>query len=346
MQYKYQVNKYVEQQGITYEELIKEAEYDEENITKISKRRIAKRLTQYQLHMKKRGLQNTTIINNLSLIKSVYRYEDIQIPKLRNLKKIHHETYKDIPTSEEITYAIANSRTKMKAIITFIASSGLRRSDVANITIKDFIDATSEYHNTNDIYEVIKQLENKKNIIPTWEITTKKTNVDHITFSSPESTIFTIQLLKERIKKLHPLNNDTKLFGLTGKGITTNFCRTNDRLNFGWNTTRRKFHPHSLRTFFGTTLTTNGMDYLSTEFLIGHKLSSVNQSYYYANPEKLKNKYARYVDKLTFTMNVDYVSISDKEKRELEMLRRENNETKKRLLKLEELVDLMNNNLE
>ena len=40
----------------------------------------------------------------------------------------------------------------MKAIILFISSSGCARQETLNITIQDFIEATHEYHNSNDIY--------------------------------------------------------------------------------------------------------------------------------------------------------------------------------------------------
>lgn len=341
--YEYTWNDYLRFHNITYQELIDEAETDETKIVKINKRRIKQRLIQYQLHLKEQGLQNSTINTNLSRIKTVYRYEDIEIPDIIKLNRVHHESYKDIPTQEEIKNAIINSNTKMRAIITFLASSGLRRSDMIKLTIDDFITATQEYHAHDDIKSVCKKLENRNDIIPTWNITSQKTHIDHITFNSPEATIYIIQLLKERIDKDDL--SDTRLFAIGEKGVTTAFGRLNDRLRYGWNTTRRKFHAHSLRTYFGTTLTNNGLDWLSCEFLLGHKLDPVKQSYYYANPEKLKNKYTRYVDKLTFNMNVEFVDISSKEKRELEMLRSENKETKARLLHLEELVDILNSNI-
>ena len=343
-QYGYTINKYLTYYDFTFEEMISEAEEDEENITKINKRRIKTRLLNYQLHLKKEGLQNTSITNALTKIKQLYKYHDIEIPHISNLRAVHHESYKDIPTYEEIREAIYHSNTKMKAIITFLASTGLRRSDMVSLTVSDFFEATKEYHNCTSIPSLIETLSHRDDVIPLWEITSQKTNTSHITFNSPESTKFILQLLKERLYK-EELTLDSSLFSIGLKGVTANFSRLNDKMGYGWNVTRRKFHAHSLRTYFSTTLTVSGLDYLSTEFLLGHKLDRVKQSYYYANPMKLRNKYARYVDKLTFTMNVEYVDISNREKEELEMLRRENQDTRDRLRQLEEFVDLINRNL-
>ena len=44
-------------------------------------------------------------------------------------------------------------------------------------------------------------------------------------------------------------------------------------------------------------------------------------------------------------MNVEFIDITDREKRELEVLREENKRTRERLRHLEELVDIINNNI-
>lgn len=343
-QYQTAIKQYTNYHNKTFPELIQEAEEDEENIHKTSKRRLKKRLTTFQLHLKEQGLQNSSIINRISKIKQVYKYNDIELPEIPRLKRIHHETYKDIPTHTEIKHAINNSKTKMRAIITFLASSGLRRSDMVRLTVDDFLKATYSYHKSNNLINALNIMRQRRDVIPTWEITSSKTKVAHITFNSPEATLYIIQLLFERYKKQNIQLND-RLFDIGEKGVTINFSRLNDRLDYGRNPTRRKFHAHSLRTFFSTTLTNNGLDFIPTEFLLGHKLDNVRSSYYYANPEKLKHKYSRFVDKLTFNMNVEYVDINSKEKRELELLRAENKATIERLRHLEELVDILQENV-
>lgn len=334
------LNQYTIFQGISFNDLIIEAETEEQTIHKPSKRRIKKRLIQYQIHLQEQDKTPNTIKNYLAKIVKVYRYLDIEVPLLPPVRNNIVETFDDIPTREEIQKAILHSRTKMKAIITFIASSGLRRSDVANLRIGDFFKATRNYHKANNIIEFLLQLEKQEIVIPEWHITSQKTGIKHITFSSHESTLYIIQMLKERLLSEELELNDL-LFDVQPQTISKNFKTINTKLGFGWKQTRRKFHPHALRKYFATTLTSNDMDFLTTEFLLGHTLSSVQQSYYYANPGRLRNKYLRVMCYLSFTMEVSVVDVDSREKRELLELRKYRRSSDERIRRLEELVNLI-----
>lgn len=338
--YKFMLQKYIDFNMVSFEELIQEAETDEENINKLSKRRIKKRLIKYQIYLQQQDKTPNTIKGYMSAVMKVYKYMDIEVPKLPTIKNNIIETYDDLPTKEEIKKAVLHSRIKMKAIITFIASSGLRRSDVASLTVGDFFKATHDYHKANNVLEMIVQLEKRDVVVPEWHITSEKTNVTHITFSSNESSMYILQMLKERIL-VESVNLVDSLFNIQKETITRNFITLNTRLGYGWKQTRRKFHPHALRKYFATTLTTNDVDFLTTEFLIGHTLPSVQSSYYYANPNKLKNKYMRIMKHLTFTMEVSFIDIDSKEKRELKELRQFKLESSERIRKLEEVVNRM-----
>ena len=57
---------------------------------------------------------------------------------------------------EIIKDAINITNPIMQAIILFISSSGCARQETLNITIQDFIDATREYHDSDDIYEICR----------------------------------------------------------------------------------------------------------------------------------------------------------------------------------------------
>ena len=283
----------------------------------------------------------------LTKIKQVYIYHDIDIPQLPPIKVTYNESYEDIPTNKEIREAVTNSRTKMKAIITFLASSGLRRSDAVRITIKDFFSATKDYHHRevfcdSDIIMIVDDLRRCKDVIPTFHIVSEKTETSHLAFCSSESVYFICLMIKERLMK-EDLCLEDSLFGISEFAVTRNFSRLNDRLGFGWKENRRRFHPHSLRKFFATTLTVNDVDYLSTEFLMGHKLSSVQSSYYFANPEKLKLKYSRVMPKLCFVTRINEVDLVSSELREMNRLREENKETRRRLYELEEMIDMLRN---
>lgn len=339
-QYQITLTDYTQYHKKTLQELITEAETDEENIHKIGKRRIKQRLIQYRLHLQEnKQFKPNSIKAYLSKITKIYKYHDIDIPPLPPIRCIQTETYKDIPKYKEIQKAIFTSRPKMKAIITFIASSGLRRGDTANLTIQDFTDATREYHNDKyeDLHELLEILNTEKQvIIPTWNITDQKTGIPHLTFSSNESTYYIVELLKERLKK-ETLTPDDTIFGIQANTITHNFKLINNRLGMGMKDTRVYFHPHALRKYFATTLTSNDVDYLATEFLLGHKLRGSSSSYYFANPERLKNKYVRVMDYLNFTMNVNYCDINSREREELLLLKRQYHEVVREMNELRDI---------
>lgn len=336
--YKQAIKKYTTFHSMNMYQLIQEAEDDEEHIIKVNKRRIKQRLVQFILHLQEQGASKNTIRAHLSKIKKIYKHHDIELPEIPTPRASQEqENYKDLPTNDEISRAILHSKTKTKALITFMASCGLRRSDVAKLTVGDFIEATREYHDCTTITETLKALQRRQIIVPTWNIVTVKTKTPLITFNSHEATLYIMQMLKERLMKKEVCSDD-KLFELEPYSITKAFERVNERLDFGWKGNRRRFHAHAMRKFFSTTLTINDVDYLTTEFLIGHKLKGSSSAYYFANPEKLKNKYVRVMDKLTFTIKLEYIDIDSREKRELEELRVYKRESSERIRRLEEAL--------
>jgi integrase len=340
-QYQIALESYTTFHDMTFTELLQEAEKDEETITKTGKRKIKQRLLQYQIHLQeeKQFKPNSTKAY-LSKICKIYKYHDIDLPDLPKIRCPNMENYQDIPKYKEIQKAIFTSRPKMKAIITFIASSGLRRGDTANLTIGDFINATREYHqdNYNNLSELLTILDTEKQIIiPTWNITSQKTGIQHITFSSNESTYYIVELLKERNKR-EKLTPEHTIFNVQPNTITHNFKKINNRLGYGMKDTRVYFHPHALRKYFSTTLTNNDVDYLATEFMVGHQLRGSSRAYYFANPKKLKNKYMRVMDHLNFTMNVNYCDINSKEREELLLMRRQYDEIRGEMRELREYV--------
>ena len=93
---------YTEYHHMNMQELINEAEIEEETINKTSKRTIKKRLINYRLHLQEeKQFSKNTIKMYLAMIKKIYRHHDIQIPTLPPIKVINNETFEDIPTTEE-----------------------------------------------------------------------------------------------------------------------------------------------------------------------------------------------------------------------------------------------------
>jgi len=335
------LNKYSKIHNMTLQELIQEAEQDEETINKVNKRKIKERLMQYILHEKQNNIKITSIKQAISHIKKMYKHYDIDIPTLPPLPAdITSETFDELPTKKQITDILIHTNLKQKTIITFLASTGLRRSDACNLTIKNFKEAIKEYVTSQDIINIIYEIENKDDlIIPTWKIISQKTKIKHITFNSDESTRLICKLLKQRLLK-GPLKDNDSLFGYTPPAVSIMFERLNDELNLGFVGSKRFFHAHVLRKYFTTSLYNDGVDFLFVDFLAGHALPPVRAAYYKANPLELKKVYLEHLDLFTFmsVVSCKEVGLTGDELEELEMLREYKKSTDKRLDELESLV--------
>lgn len=324
---------------MTWEELIQEAEEDEENIVKLNKRRIKQRLQSFIYHMLEEDKSTNTIINYTSKITKLYKTNEIELPQLKYPRRDVVETYEDLPSRDEITRVLQSTSVKNKALITFIASSGLSIVEVVSLTFRDFHDATLEYHEpSHSVVDFILELEYKNKVIPVWRVQRQKTKVKHITFSSPESTRFIVEYVKNLVMT-REVRMDDKLFGYSSTRSICSLCvRLNDKHQLGWTKTRRRFHAHALRSFFATTLTSRGVSYLTTEFLLGHSIDSTRSAYYKADVEHLRREYVQVLPYLSFLEVVRTVSLDDDERRELSELKEYKCVTEKRMLRLEEAV--------
>ena len=62
----------------------------------------------------------------------------------------------------------------MSAIICFMVSSGCAKREVLNLTIGEYIKALSDYTDKKDIYEIIEDLGDAENVVPTFNIRRQK----------------------------------------------------------------------------------------------------------------------------------------------------------------------------
>ena len=317
-------------------EMLEEAEADEENGVRPKKRRIKKRFINTQLYMQNKNYRNSSINNIIARIKSIYNFYELQTPKLQPLQRHTVESYEEIPTHDMIKTALNNTNIKMRALITFMASSGAGRTEAAKITIQDFINSTREYQDETELIKVITKLK-KQNVVPTWNITRQKTNYAYVTFNTPECTNYICDMLQERllIKEVEPAD---RLFEINEITITSNFKNINDKCNFGWKTTRRVFHAHALRKFFSSTLYGAGFDVTTINFMLGHRIGEINEAYIKASPQKQKDKYMEMLKYLTFYGDVVDTGLSDNERAELEELKQYKKESLERIKRLEELL--------
>lgn len=336
------LQQYCRHQKQTLPTLINEALDEEDTINKASRRTIKKRLQSYTLYLQQEGKQPNTIKNYLARIKGIYHYYDVEIPRLPGIRVEQTEHYEDLPTADEIRFVLRHTSVKMRAVVAMLASSGMRISDLCNLTVGDFMDACSDYvMHPRGLFDFLHQLQNSGElIIPTWHIPNQKTKVPYVTFNSDEATRYLVEYLLEYLQG-ELLNRDDLLFQVKSNSLTRQFNRLNTRLRLGQLATRGRFHPHALRKFFATSLTNHDCDFLSVEFMLGHRLDPVREAYYKADPERLRRKYRLYMEHLTFTQELEVRDVTSTELEELEELRQYRRDTDEKLRRLEEMMSLL-----
>lgn len=325
------LQQYSEYNNMSLDELLTEAEDTEDASLRKSKRLLKRRIENYRDSFleKKYKITNAniwreykprTINAKVSAVKSFYRYYDITLPYVEKLKISDKEKIEDQVTQEELTFVINNlSNIQHLAAITGMSSSGISCNDFSDLTQEGFVIATSEYHNYDDINDVVPYLLKLNTpIIPTWNYVRSKTGVEAITFQSPESVNYLLQYLNS----LSSLNNKDKLYGYKRSSLVSMYNRLSKRFNMGKTTTgRNKFHAHAMRAYFGTQLLASDIDSLLREFMLAHAVPETTAAYYSAQPRKLKQKYIRALDnlstvpvKVTDIKSPDYIKLEEENK--------------------------------
>lgn len=139
---------------------------------------------------------NNTINSNLMLIKAFLKYYDVELPKLETLKEDTKKWY--LLSKEDFKYIINDSTITHASLIKFLMSSGMRITDASSLTIGDFMEATSEYHDYVDVDEFIDNA--PSDMIGTWYFHPHKTmkfEVPCLTFNDPESSNLILQNLRK-----------------------------------------------------------------------------------------------------------------------------------------------------
>lgn len=360
--YKTNLEKYEEYTKLTLEELLEEAEAEEDAGIRKRKRKINQRIIGFKKHMETTTYTNpinghtgkysaSTIVTCLKHIRSFYNVHEIEFPKIRNLPIMHEEKYEDTITREMIEDVLKNTNNlKHRAIILALSSSGIDGDTLRKLTWQDYITATDEYHYGGTFKDIITTLQNCNEVVPTFHSTRGKTNYEHIFFMSCEAVdAINLYALAENDKKEIDLNDP--IFNISAPGFSKIFSRANDRLSIGRTSagTRRKFHAHGLRRYFASTLigtTVDGMmlDSLMIEFMLGHSIPATTESYYKKNPETLKNTYIKIMPKLS----IEQVNVRDIDSKEYKQLAAKLYEYEKldaRVGALEDLKELFDSEL-
>lgn len=289
--YRNGLNAYTRYTNMTLQELYDEADHEEEEGIRAKNRTIVQRLRGFRTHLIQEGYEPVTIKHYYASARTFYTHFLIEIPYIPSVKLPSKQVLStEIPRKEHIIEAIQHTNNlKHKAIIYFMASSGTAINEVCSITIQDFIDATQEYHTSTTIHDVVKELEQRDDIIPLFQLTRLKTGYRYWTLCTPEATTHILRYLKTRpLQKTRP---NEQLFTLTPGAITIFYRRLNEKCKYP----KTFFHPHAMRKYQADIL----QDWDLTNRLQGRKPQSVRESYDKANPTKLKQRYQRHIEDLT-----------------------------------------------
>lgn len=287
------INVYVSLNNKSFNDLLNEAEKEEESGIRWKKRILKQRLINFRTYLYEKYLVSTAKVYFQRII-SLYNHFEIEIHKLPPVSTKSGNvpkpiTFEDLPTKEIIRNAVEIANPIMKAIILFMSSSGCARRETLNFTIQDFIDATQEYHNKNNIKDVLNVLKVKEDLVPIFRVRRQKTNKFYFTFCSPEASKQIIEYLLTQ----ENLKNTDKLFDINLYYLNKYFMEINDKLNLGKVGTYNKFRSHMLRKFHASSLynAKNGLSLEEIDALQGRKKDNTHSSYFMEDPKTLKRKY-------------------------------------------------------
>ena len=325
----------------------------------------------YYNYLRNKKLTDETIKLKINTFRALLGEYDIDKPKpiKINIKndRIRDE---DIVSWREVESAMSFCKgIRDKAIISFIVTTGLRRSDVLRLTIADLVKACKIYFDEfeDETIEVLLS-KNPEDIIPCWEIMPSKTSKKSqlcVTFNTPEASTYLWQYLSERKQKYikkgengtlcpsEPLfSTSTKKF-LKSTAIDRLFQRLNAKLGnkLDKNGKYGRFRSHSLRKLFSTTVRrnitqvvinsdkTSEIDIVS--IFTGHLPPNESNSKVYEAIES--DSHDSYLRK-TYTALVPYLSIQNIEVKDIKTKQYKDLEEKN--MQLQKQIDIQASNMQ
>ena len=345
-QYQIALNFYSKFQEKPLSELLKEADNEEEQGIRWKNRRLKQRLLTYRNYLYETYVKSTAELK-FALIKTFYKHHEIEIHDLpdvnrKNIKLSVPLKFKDLPDKELIKKALKISNPLMRAIILFMSSSGCARAETLSLTIQDYLDATKEYHHTDNILEAVKIMHDKDDVIPTFYLKRIKTNKYYFTFCSPEANKEIINYLLLREDLDNDKLDELPLFKCNIAYFERHFAKINNTLDLGKIGAHNRFKSHILRKFHATNLYNDKMSLDEIDALQGRGKDLTRSSYFTEDPRKLKEKYIEHLNAITIYLDVNTLEIKSPEYLELEIenieLKEQNQKTNERLDNLERLV--------
>lgn len=303
--------------GKSPDQLINEALEDMDR-KKIAVRRIKSEILLFRQNLTKNGASPSTVKIRVNSVKSFFRYNNVEIPFFGRHKRVNClECHKQIPNKDDIRAALLHADKLERAIVLTGISSGLAEQEITNLKVSDFLKG----------YDEVTE-------ITTLDLRRQKTNVDFITFLTPEATRAIQAYLDERNKaepstqkkkidqqeKQKVFDEDGWLFikrrispkfledkneshrKLSIDAIEKIYQELADRAELGIHEGAGRFgliRSHNVRKLFNSILLNRGCDSFHTEFWMGHRLDDTKSAYFRANPIELRDMYQKFIPYLT-----------------------------------------------
>ena len=296
-QYRVSLKQYAQFNGMSLDELILEADQEEEDGIRLKKRTIKTRLVNYRSYIIKTDSKNT-IVNKMNHIKAFYRHFEIEIPQLpylsdKNLRKEPPIGYEDLPTKTIIREALDFSNLMMRSFILLQVSSGMAKAEALSLTVGQFLEATGKYDEKKTIHEMLIDIySSEEMIIPTFRMKRQKVNEYYYTFCTAEAVH---EICKMLLNANRNIELDSPLFKVSSNYINKLMGQINDVLCLPKVGIYNQFRSHMLRKFNATQLC-NGENALTEEevdFLQGRSRGKIRETYLKKNPVELKHKYIK-----------------------------------------------------
>ena len=301
---------YCEYYDMTIEELIKEADDEEERKVRLSKRKLKNRLIKYRKHLYTK-YANKTVSTKMSDIVYFYVINDVEIPPMPKPNEPYEPelTYKEIPTKEHVKRALETTTSvKNRALFLFCMTSGASSAEARIFSVREYMEGTEYYHGEKtDIQKALDKMDGKTDVYPVFHLVRKKKKKDYYSAITPEANQFIINYLKER----ENLTLDDKVFDYSRKGVTNAYQYVNDLNEWGWvkNNRQRFFTCHQMRR-----LNANIIDNVRLVHMIqGKKFDTTVEAYFKRDPNKIRDKYKKYIPSLTIYEKYEENFLTDEE---------------------------------
>ena len=329
--YKITLTSYCNFHQMKIDDLIEEADQEEEQGIRENKRKIKDRIIEFRSYMRNNNYGASTIKSRITNLKTFYRANGITIPYIEQDTNQYERKlrYDEIPKKQHIKTAIeTTTNIRNRAMFLFMSTSGSGSNETRHMTIKQYMEGTKELHGeTKDIKKALEKMEGELEFIPVFPMIRIKNKFEYYACITPEANQFIINYLKTR----ENLSLDDKLFDINENGVNYAYATVNDKNNWGWvkNHTHRFFASHQMRRYHYNVIEDRELAHT----LEGRQFTKTEEAYYARDPKKLREKYKRFLEKFTIYEKYQIKVITDENYEEISKVMEEKD---KRIEELEE----------